>query len=68
MDLKVDIRQAVHATVGRLEPSRTWAPGLTDDEDGSFVGSGTRKSGMRQYSYWAECGCPGDCLRDHENE
>ncbi len=22
----------------------------------------------RGYSFWAECECPGDCLRDHENE
>ncbi len=21
-----------------------------------------------EYSFWAECECPGDCLRDHEND
>jgi hypothetical protein len=68
MDLKVDIRQAVKATVGRLELSRPWAQGVADKDDGSLGGPGTRQSGTRQYSYWAECGCPGDCLRDHENE
>ena len=25
-------------------------------------------SGSPDYSYWAECECPGDCLRDHANE
>jgi hypothetical protein len=68
MDLKVNIRQTVKATVDRLEPSRPWAPALAVHEGGSPGGPGTRQSGMRQYSYWAECGCPGDCLRDHENE
>jgi hypothetical protein len=22
----------------------------------------------RPYSFWSECECPDDCLRDHENE
>lgn len=68
MDLKVDIRQTVKATVDRLEPSRPWAPALAVDGDRSLVGPGTRQSGTREYSHWAECECPGDCLRDHENE
>jgi hypothetical protein len=25
-------------------------------------------SGSPAFSYWAECECPGDCLRDHANE
>jgi hypothetical protein len=25
-------------------------------------------SGSPAYSFWAECECPGDCLRDHANE
>ena len=63
MDLKIDLRQPVKATVGSLEPSHLWVLGLAVDEDGSLVGPG-----RRQYSYWAECECPDDCLRDHENE
>ena len=63
MDLKFDLGQPVKRTVGSLEPSHLWVLGLTVDDDGSVVGPG-----RRQYSYWAECECPGDCLRDHENE
>jgi hypothetical protein len=57
MELKVDPRQPVQQTVGSREP------GLTAEVDGRLVGPG-----VRQYSYWAECECPDDCLRDHENE
>jgi hypothetical protein len=63
MDLNVDLWQPVKETIGSLEPSRLRALGLAVDEDGSLVGPG-----RRQYSYWAECECPHDCLRDHENE
>lgn len=68
MDLKVDIRQSVKATVDRLEPSRPQTPALAVDAVGWLVGPDTRQSGTRPYSNWAECECPGDCLRDHENE
>lgn len=68
MDLKVDIRQTVKGTVDRLEPSRPRAPALAVDADGWLVGPDMRQSGARQYSNWAECECPDDCLRDHENE
>jgi hypothetical protein len=63
MDVDGELRQSVKESVGSLEPSHLWALGLAIDDDGSIVGPG-----KRQYSYWAECECPGDCLRDHENE
>lgn len=63
MNLDVDPRQPVNDAVGPLEPAHLWAIGLTVDDNGSLVGRG-----RRQYSYWAECECPGDCLRDHDNE
>ena len=63
MDLKVDLQQPIKETIGWLEPSHLWALGLAVDEDGSIVGPG-----LRQYSYQADCECPDDCLRDHENE
>jgi hypothetical protein len=63
MDLKVDLRQQVKETVGSLEPSHLRALRLAVDEDGSLVGPG-----RPHYSFWAECECPDDCLRDHENE
>jgi hypothetical protein len=68
MDLNVDLRQPVRATVGRLESSHRSALGLAADEGSALTERGARQSGTRQYSYWAECECPGDCLRDHENE
>jgi hypothetical protein len=63
MNLKVDLRQQLRESVGSLEPSHLWVLGLSVDDDGSLVGPG-----RRPYSYWADCECPGDCLRDHENE
>jgi hypothetical protein len=65
MDLRVDIRLPVKGTVGSPEPSH--GP-VAVVEDSPPNGPGTRPSGTRQHSYWAECNCPGDCLRDHENE
>lgn len=63
MNLKVDLRQQLRESVGSLEPSHLWVLGLSVDDDGSLVGTG-----RRPYSYWSDCECPGDCLRDHENE
>ncbi len=63
MDLKFDPGAPIRQTVGWLEPSHLWALGLAVDDNGKLVGPG-----QHQYSYWAECECPGDCLRDHENE
>ena len=63
MELKMDFRQPTAPTAGSLEPSHLWVLGLALDDEGSIVGPG-----RRQYSDWAECECPDDCLRDHENE
>ena len=63
MELKMDFRQPIEQTVGSLAPSHLWVLGLTLDDEGSIVGPGRRRD-----SYWAECECPDDCLRDHGNE
>ena len=63
MEIKVDGQHQFETTVGSLDPSRPWALGPAVDEDSSIV-----EPGWRQSSYWAECECPDDCLRDHENE
>jgi hypothetical protein len=63
MNLNIDLGQPASETVGSLEPSHLWVLGLAVDDDGSLVGPG-----RRQDSSWAECECPDDCLRDHENE
>jgi hypothetical protein len=63
MDLKVVQRQPSATPVRSLEPSHLWVLGLALDDEGSLVGPGRRED-----SYWADCECPDDCLRDHENE
>jgi hypothetical protein len=63
MDLRIVERQPSAAPIGSLEPSHLWVLGLTLDDEVSLAGPG-----RREYSYWADCECPGDCLRDHENE
>ena len=63
MTLDVDPRQPITETVGSLEPSRVWVLGPVIDKDGLLAGPG-----RQPYSYLAECECPHDCLRDHENE
>jgi hypothetical protein len=57
VELNVDTRQPAQETEGSLEPG----PAL--DADRRLVWHGTH-----QYSYSAECECPDDCLRDHEND
>jgi hypothetical protein len=64
----MDIRDenAIRASMPHLElldPTKLWVLGLTIDPDGSVAGPG-----LRRFSFWAECECPGDCNRDHENE
>lgn len=49
--------------IRRLEPSHLWVLGLASDAHGA-----SSKPARRPYSFWADCECPGDCLRDHENE
>jgi hypothetical protein len=63
VNFKVDLRQPMKQTVGSLEPSHLWILGLAVGDDGSAAGPGTR-----QPSDLAECECPDDCVRDHENE
>jgi len=63
VELEIDRRQPAPQPIRPLEPSHLWILGLAMDDDGSIVGPGARRP-----SYWAECECPGDCLRDHENE
>ncbi len=63
MTLDIDPRQPVMEPVGSLEPSHVWVLGLVIDADGRLAGPG-----KQPYSYLAECECPHDCLRDHENE
>lgn len=63
MELRMDPRQPVKGTVGSMEPSLVWMLGLPTVDDGPLA-----EPGGRSYSYWAECECPDDCLRDHENE
>jgi hypothetical protein len=63
MDLNADLRQPAQKAIVSLEPSHLWVVGLAVDDDGSLVGPGSRRD-----SFWAECECPDDCLRDHENE
>jgi len=63
MELSMDLRQPVPGTVNPIEPSHLWVLGLAAVDDGRLAGPGGLPS-----SYWAECECPDDCLRDHENE
>ncbi|OGO55211.1 MAG: hypothetical protein A2Z32_11065 [Chloroflexi bacterium RBG_16_69_14] len=63
MELEMTPRQPVQLTAGAFEASHPWVLGLVGDEDASHAAP--RK---RPYSFWAECECPADCLRDHENE
>ena len=63
MDLRSDPQQPVTGSIGSLESWHVRGLGPAVDDEGSLVGSR-----RRPYSYWAECECPGDCTRDHENE
>lgn len=48
---------------GSLDRTKLWLLGLGIDEAGAVVGPG-----LRRYSFWADCECPDDCTRDHQNE
>ncbi len=63
MELKLDLLQPVQETVASLDPSHVWALSVAVDDVRSPI-----ERGKRPYSYWAECECPDDCPRDHENE
>jgi hypothetical protein len=49
--------------VASSSPARAEIGERTVDETSPRVGAGSPA-----YSFWAECECPGDCLRDHANE
>jgi hypothetical protein len=63
MELNVDLRPPAQKAFASLEPSHLWVLGLAVDDDGSLVGPDSRR-----VSHWAECECPDNCPRDHENE
>jgi hypothetical protein len=56
-------RQPVQESISPIAPSPAWVVGRTDFEDGQII-----ELGRRPYSYSANCECPDDCLRDHDNE
>ena len=62
MEPRVELRQPIEI-VGSLETSHVWVTGVAPDNEAFRV-----EPQLHPYSYWAECECPGDCLRDHENE
>ncbi len=63
MERSVEQRESAHTSVASPAPSTPWVLGLTSDDEGSRIGSRTRPD-----SFWAECECPDDCPRDHDNE
>jgi hypothetical protein len=46
-----------------LDPRRLRVLGLAVERDRTIGGPE-----LPRFSFWAECECPGDCNRDHENE
>jgi hypothetical protein len=54
---------AAPRSLDAIDPGKLWVLGLTIEPDGKIAGPA-----LRRYSFWAECECPGDCNRDHENE
>ena len=63
MEVNVDQRQPVLQPMASQEASPHQGVLRVTDVPDSLIGPGARR-----YSFWAECECPGDCLRDHENE
>jgi hypothetical protein len=63
MQLHVDIRQPASTTAQPAESPDPWFLGLVAVDDGPRT-----EPARRAYSFLADCECPGDCLRDHENE
>jgi hypothetical protein len=62
MELSLDHRQPVTPAASR-DPSPGQAALPVIERTDPRV-----KPAVRRYSFWAECECPDDCLRDHENE
>jgi hypothetical protein len=63
MQLSVDVPQPAHLKAGSAEPSHPWILGLIARDD-----SPRATPAGSTYSFLAECECPDDCMRDHENE
>ena len=63
MQLNVDVREPAQQTAGSPEAPQPWILGVNAVDDGSRVAPVGRPC-----SFLAECECPADCLRDHENE
>ena len=63
MQLNLEVRQPAIQPAGSTEPSQPWFLGRLHVLDGPRA-----TPAGRPYSFLAECECPGDCLRDHENE
>ena len=63
VELRMDLGQPVQGIVGAMQPSHLWLLSPATVDDGPLA----QPTG-RPYSYWAECECPDDCPRDHENE
>ncbi len=59
MNLQMDLFQPLQKIVGSLLPSLD----RPLHHDGTPV-----EPGSSEPSSWAECECPDDCPRDHENE
>ena len=62
MQLEVVARQPAGAASESADRSRLRVPHPVGVDDGPLAPPG------RPYSFLAECECPDDCLRDHENE
>ncbi len=63
MQIDVDVRQPAQPTTRSVEPWQPWILGPIAIDRGQWA-----TPGARTYSFLAECECPDDCLRDHENE
>jgi hypothetical protein len=63
MERKVEQRQPAQTSVASPVPAHLWVLDPAIDDQASRLGPRTRP-----YSFWAECECPDECLRDHANE
>jgi hypothetical protein len=63
MQLNVDVQQPARQTAGSAESPQPWIRGVYLVDDGPSAAPAERP-----YSFLADCECPADCLRDHDNE
>jgi hypothetical protein len=63
MELSLDQRQPFRPPVASREPSPGQGVLRVNDTPDALV-----EPAARRYSFWADCECPDDCPRDHENE